>query len=339
MSRIGDMCHPAEGRAQSTRRGVIAILLLVTLVGCQPDAPTSARVEVRSASLAKGGGSTSTLAVTATAPTSAKQDTTVDVNVYGSGFTSGAAATWSLAGDTTQVHVQSTRFVNSGQLVARIVVPSAAPVASYDVVVTLIGGKKGVGAELFAVTVGDPSATYLFPLADATLNLRSDHASSDGTSSVYANGVCGLQAKIFATTQISNTGDATLDTGPQSKGRSCSRRFTVVYPDGFTESTGSFSNVGEIENTTYSIPVGATVKRAFRFGLNSSARCEALIWAATALGGETVPGDSALVTRTALDTWHVQSQPAPNNRAWCKPSGPSYNMDVDFTIKSSRPLP
>jgi hypothetical protein len=328
------------------RRIRIAVLLLAALAGCQPDAPTGARVEVQSASLAKGGGSggsTGALAVTATAPTSAKQDTTVDVTINGSGFTSGATATWSLGGDTTKVHVQSTKFVSSGQLVARIVVPSAAPVASYDVVVTLIGGKKGVGAELFAVTVGDPAATYSFPLADASLNVRSDHAYGDGTYSVYANGACGLQAKIFATAELSNSGDATLNTGsPRSKDRTCvvyPRSFTIVYPDGFTETTGSFSNTQLIENTTSSIPVGATVKRALRFGLASSARCESLIWAATALGGVTVPGDSVLVTRTAPDTWHVQSQPAPDNRAWCKPDGPSYNMDVDFTITSSRARP
>jgi hypothetical protein len=318
------------------------MLFALGLAACQADSPTTARVEIRSASLAKGGGSTAPLAVSSTLPTSAKQDTTVDVNIYGTGFSNGAAATWSVAGDTTKVHVQSTKFVNSGQLVARVNVPANAPVASYDVVVMLIGGKKGVGAELFAITPGDPTATYKFPLADQSLSIKSDHGYGDGTSSVYANGACGVAAKIFATTDLSNSGDATLSTnGPRAKDHTCllyPRRFTVVFPDGLTETTTSFSNIQQIENTTYAIPVGATVKRALHFGLATSTRCDALVWSGLA-AGVPVAGDSVLVTRTALDTWHVQSQSAPDNRAFCKPNGPIYNMSVEFTIRSSRPLP
>jgi hypothetical protein len=188
----------------------------------------------------------------------------------------------------------------------------------------------------------DPTATYRFPLADASLNIKSDGAFSDGTYSVFANGVCGVEAKIFATADLSNSGDATLGTnGPRSKDRSCPaypRRFTVVFPDGITETTASFSNLREIENTTYTIPVGSTVKRAFHMGVATSARCEGLVWSAIRTGTP-IPGDSVLVTRTAVDSWHVQSQPAPNNRAYCWPNGPSYNMAVEFTITSSRALP
>jgi hypothetical protein len=318
------------------------IVVLVASAGCEADSATSARVEVRSVSLAKGGGSggtSGTLAVTSTAPASTRQDTIVDVHVYGSGFTSGAAATWSLAGDTTKVHVQSTKFVSSGQLVARIVVPTNAPVASYDVAVALIGGKKGVGAELFAVTPGDPTATFLFPLDDASLNVKSDRIASDGTYSAYTNGYCGVEAKIFATTEFSNSGDATLSMGNARKGTGCvaPRHITVVFPDGLTATMASFDNLRQVENTTYAIPVGSTVKRAFHLGM-SSTRCDGLAWSNLA-GGVGVPGDSVLVTRTAADTWHVQSQPAPNNRAWCKPNGPTYNMAVDFTLRSARPLP
>ncbi len=53
----------------------------------------------------------------------------------------------------------------------------------------------------------------------------------------------------------------------------------------------------------------------------------------------TVIGDSVLVTRTALDTWHVQTQPAPNNRGVCMPSGPAYNLSVEFWVVSARQLP
>jgi len=325
----------------STRRCGVALLLATTLAACQADSPTSARVEVHAASLAKGAG-TSALGVTATLPTSARQDTTLDVNIYGSGFTSGAAATWSLAGDTTKVHVQSTKFVNQGQLVARLLVPAAAPVASYDVVVMLIGGKKGVGAELFTVTVGDPSATFLYPLSDATLSIQSDGLFSNGTYSVYANGVCGVTAKIYATAAASNSGDLTYGTFvPRTKDNTCAsypRRIRVRYPDGFSELTYTSTNVQRVENTTFQIPVGATVKRQLNMGTGESVRCTGIRWGANT--GSSVVGDSVLVTRTALDTWHVQTQPAPNNRGVCLSSSPTaYNLSVDFWVISARPLP
>jgi hypothetical protein len=188
-------------------------------------------------------------------------------------------------------------------------------------------------------TVTDPSAIFRFPLADAALNVKSDGLMSDGTYSVYANGLCGVEAKIFATTEFSNSGDATLSMGNARKSTGCvaPRHFTIVFPDGLTETTTSFSNLRELENTTYAIPLGAPVLRAFHLGM-SSTRCEGLAWS-TLAGGVTVPGDSVIVTRTAADSWHIQSQPYPNNRAWCKPNGPTYNMAVDFTITSSRPLP
>ena len=325
---------------QSMGPCAVALLLAATLAACQVDSPMSARVEVRAASLGKAAG-TSALGVTSTLPTSARQDTTVDVNIYGSGFTSGAAATWSLAGDTTKVHVQSTKFVNQGQLLARLLVPAAAPVASYDVVVMLIGGKKGVGAELFTVTVGDPSATYLFPLDDPTLGVQSDGQFSNGTYSVYANTVCGVTTRIYATTEASNSGDMMYQTfAPKTKDRTCAvwpRRLRITYPDGFSELTYSTTNLRRVENTTFQIPVGATVKRELNIGTGESVRCGGIRWGANT--GSTIIGDSVLVTRTALDTWHVQTQPAPNNRGFCNPSGPAYSLSVDFWVVSARPLP
>ena len=317
----------------------VALLLAATLAACQLDSPTTARVEVRAASFGKGTG-TATLGVTSTLPTSARQDTTVDVNIYGSGFAAGAAATWSLAGDTTKVHVQSTKFVNQGQLVARLLVPAAAPVSSYDVVVMLIGGKKGVGAELFTVTVGDPSATFLYPLSNPTLSIQSDGLFSDGTYSVYTNGVCGVTSRIYATATASNTGDLTYGTFvPRTKDNTCAsypRRIRVRYPDGFSELTYTSTNLQRVENTTFQIPVGSTVKRQLNVGTGQSVRCSGIRWGANT---GTVMGDSVLVTRTALDTWHVQTQPAPNNRGVCMPSGPAYNLSVEFWVVSARPLP
>jgi hypothetical protein len=319
-------------------RRTFAIVVVVASAGCQADSATSARVEIRSVSLAKGGGTSGTLAVTSTAPTSAKQDTTVDVNVYGSGFSNGAAATWSLAGDTTQVHVSSTKYVSSTQLVARVVVPAGAPIASYDVVVMLIGGKKGVGAELFAVTQGDAAATFLFPLDATGVNVTGDGAFTDGVNTVYTDGVCGVWAPFF----VSGSGDATYSTNsPKSKDLRCAswpRRIRLTFPDGFSEMTYTGTNLRQIEKATFIIPIGATVKRALHMGTGESTRCTGIVWSSDEYGTP-LGGDSVLVTRTAEDTWHVQSQPFPNNRVHCKPSGTVYNMAIDFTVRSSRPLP
>jgi hypothetical protein len=329
-----------------TRSGV-ALALVGAIAACQPDGPTSARVVVQSASLAKGGGSGggsggAAPTVGSVAPTSTVQDTTIDVNVFGSGFTSGAVATWSLGGDTTKVHVKSTRFVSSSQLVARIVVPVTAPVASYDVVVMLIGGKKGVGAELFAVLLGDPKATFYFPLTDAGLALKSDHLYVDGTFALYAQGLCGASAKIFATAEASNSGDAVMQTNnPTYSDRRCAaypRTMTLAYSDGVSETIPIFMNVRQIQSTTSVIPLGATVKRAFAVNPTQKTRCDVLAWMNTRQG-VTIDADSVWVTRTAADTWHVQTQAAPNDRAYCTATGQSYHMPLDFTIKSSRPLP
>jgi hypothetical protein len=190
-------------------------------------------------------------------------------------------------------------------------------------------------------TVTDPTATFSFPVTD-TLNVQSDGAFSDGTVSVYADGVCGVASKIYATTEQSNSGDATLSTNaPRTKDRTCAafpRRIRLIFPDGLSEMTYTGTNLQQIENTTYAIPVGATAKRALHMGTGESTRCTGMVWAADERGTP-LAGDSVLVTRTAPDTWHVQSQPAPNNHAHCKPSGVAYNMAIDFTVTSSRQLP
>src|SRR6188508_371285 len=135
----------ARNHAFLAVRSLASLTVFGALLSCQSDGPTATPI-IGEVGLAKGSGSGGVGAptVTATDPTSAVQDTTVDVNVFGTGFTTGAKATWSLNGDTTKVHVKSTKVVSSTQVVARIEVPQTAPVARYDVVVTLATGKKGV---------------------------------------------------------------------------------------------------------------------------------------------------------------------------------------------------
>src|SRR5215469_12939225 len=58
----------------------------------------------------------------------------------------------------------------------------------------------------------DPATTFWFPLADAGLGVQSDHLFTSGDSSAYADGVCGVHSKIFATASASNSGDAIMGT-------------------------------------------------------------------------------------------------------------------------------
>jgi hypothetical protein len=147
----------SRSRFSAVKGGVLATALMALIVvACQPDHPTGPYL-AGEVSLAKGGagggggGGSVGPTITATDPASTVQDTTLDVAIIGTGFTNGAKATWSLAGDTTQIIVKSTKVVSADRIIARISVPVTAAVGSYDVIVTLSNGKKGVGAEMFTV--------------------------------------------------------------------------------------------------------------------------------------------------------------------------------------------
>ncbi len=185
----------------------------------------------------------------------------------------------------------------------------------------------------------DPVATFYFPLADASLGLKSDGRYGDGTYSVYANGVCGLSAKLFATTEKSNSGDATMQTNnPRAKDNRCTERsVTVDYGDGVVWSGATFINVRQIQNTSYSIPVGSAALRDMAM---STERCGGLRWMPVLQPEGIMTGaDQVLVTRVDASTWRVQSQPYPNDKAYCLNTGQLYNIAVDFLIVSSYPLP
>jgi hypothetical protein len=185
----------------------------------------------------------------------------------------------------------------------------------------------------------DPTATWLIPLDDVGLALRSDGNAtySVGTNSVYANGVCGVSTRIFATPAGSNSGDATLQTG---KAKNCSRQFILRYPDAVTESVLSFNNLNILQNTGYSIPVGTTVKRRLIIApgalQNNPSRCGRVLFGPN---GAVSPGsDSLNVTRMDTQTWRVQSHPD-SNLAYCENTGELYAMPVNFVIVSSAALP
>lgn len=315
----------------------LLIVGVAAVTACQLESSTSVERAGGAAVAARGGGSgNSAPAVNSVDPAQAPQDTIIDVNIFGSGFTRGARATWSLDGDTTQVIVESTKLVSSGQLVARIRIQPTAVVASYDVIVTLTDGKKGVGAEMFAVLQGDPEPAFHFPLDDAALGLRSDRLFVSGGSSVYSEDVCGVTTRIF----VGGTGDGRMQTdNPKYTNRKCRyypRMLTVDYGDGVVEAQSTAANVLRLHAPDFQVPVGSTMKR----GLNvADGRCQGLRFKADLFDGTPIPGDSVLVTRIDNMTWRVETQPYPNNKAYCMSNGSTYHIAVRFTVVSDRPVP
>ena len=329
----------------SVRRSIPAAfsfaVFAAVAVGCnnEPSSPTSSVTTL----LRSSRSATTGITVTAATPDSATRDTTLDVTISGSGFASDAAATWALHGtpDATQVRTNSTHYVNPNKVIANITISTTAALGNWDVII-YSGKKTGIGSDAFAIKPSDPTDTWKIPLADASLALRSDRAYNDGIYSSYTSGVCNVSGKIFATTAASNSGDATIQGSAATHGK-CGRQFTLVYPDGFTETRGTFNNLHELENTTYSIPIGTTVRRRLvvdggLLGSNPS-RCGKLFFGVGPLGDKGIGSDSVAVTRIDASTWQVQSQPAPNNRALCETNNQLYGMPVSFVVVSSHPLP
>ena len=115
--------------------------------------------ETTAPNLARAGGSPGTKGptVSATNPRFAARGVTLDVQVTGSGFSPGDAVVWALNQDTTfavtRVKVNSTTYVSATQLTANVTLGTDAQLDLYDVVVVTLQGKKGIGIELFEVTL------------------------------------------------------------------------------------------------------------------------------------------------------------------------------------------
>jgi hypothetical protein len=92
--------------------------------------------------------------VTSTDPVEAPQAVTIDVHVFGSGFDRGSKADFQRGGlSDPKVHVNGTTYLSTSELVANVTIASDAPTVVYDVAVTTSLGKKGIGTELFVVTI------------------------------------------------------------------------------------------------------------------------------------------------------------------------------------------
>jgi hypothetical protein len=126
--------------------------IVITGVSCGHDAVSPTRDIAPSSTNAAG--KPAGVVVSSASPAFGDRGTTVDVHVFGNGFTSGAEATWLLNGaaDPSRVHTNKTTVLSSTELVANITIASDAQLAFWDVQVALIGGKNGVGSEMFEVT-------------------------------------------------------------------------------------------------------------------------------------------------------------------------------------------
>ena len=150
--------------------------LLVGLLACQETQPTDpAGPDLLSA---KGGGGGPGPKVKAAVPNEAPQDTTLTVRVIGSGFDDGSTVKFLLAGQSApKMVVNSSTFVNEDSLDVNVTIEVDADVASYDIEVTTLRGKKGIGSEKFSVKLkgGPPqdtvvSATFRGALGDGVLS-------------------------------------------------------------------------------------------------------------------------------------------------------------------------
>jgi hypothetical protein len=190
----------------------------------------------------------------------------------------------------------------------------------------------------------DVTARWGFPLADAGLSVRSDGQFSDGSYSWYSHGVCTVSSAIF----VGGSGDNTINfsypkTAPKTV---CGRTFTMVFPDGFTETLAYAGGVQILQSSSFQIPVGTQAKRHMRFGADQrgrgnpvAARCGLGLVFGEGGGNPALGSDSVVVSRLDARTWRVQSQAAPDNQAFCIDNGQLYDMTLDFLIVASRDLP
>ena len=263
-------------------RDAAARLTIVALtsfaLACGPDAPsTGPQPTVDNPLFAKASGSPT---VKSANPDSSMQGTTLDVHVFGTGFESGAAATWQLNGvaNPNKVRTNATTVVSSTELVANITIADTANVASWDVQVALVGGKKGIGTELFAITskpnspiTGTPpsGARWVFGTlgtaidAVGTVTLQPAGVFGDGldvdgvavgsqtdsfvgaVSGSYQDAHCGLALRIYWWDSQIASGNATLDPS-LSIPSSCGSRTYNVKRGSTVNSVLGFVNVRQV---------------------------------------------------------------------------------------------
>lgn len=130
--------------------GACSALALVALLSACLDSPTT--FEPAAPTFARGKPSPE-LTVTGVDPDKAPQDTTLDVQVSGDGwFDDGSKVTFKMGRNADgSIVTNRTTFVSPQVLVANITIAVDADTGAYDVEVTTLGGRRGVGTEMFQV--------------------------------------------------------------------------------------------------------------------------------------------------------------------------------------------
>lgn len=144
------------GWKRSTRGVFVPCWIMATgLLGCSVEAPTEPGDTDPLTARGGAGASkpTTEIKISALDPDTVPADTALVIRVLGSGFTDGSQVSWELAGEPTADVTTSgpVTFISSKELHAPVTVVQDARIATYDVVVTAAGGKKGIGVERLEV--------------------------------------------------------------------------------------------------------------------------------------------------------------------------------------------
>ena len=141
----------AATRRSTAISTVITVMAMLAMTGCQDQTPTDPTVT--GIALKPGGGGGKGPKVESTDPTSAPQETTLNVQVFGSSFDDGSEVTFTIDGTPSDlVRTDTTKFVSDKELIASITIDLNAITDLYDVEVLSSRGRKGIGADLFSVT-------------------------------------------------------------------------------------------------------------------------------------------------------------------------------------------
>ncbi|HEY8256446.1 MAG TPA: hypothetical protein VIG08_02200 [Gemmatimonadales bacterium] len=133
-------------------RWAVRVFTAVVLLALACTEPQSTEPDIAGPAFAKVGGGDPT--VTSANPSEAPQDSTLDVHVLGTNYDQGSKVDFARAGVVDpKLHVNSTAYLSSTELVANVSVAADAAPVFYDVMVTKSTGKKGIGTEKFAVLV------------------------------------------------------------------------------------------------------------------------------------------------------------------------------------------
>jgi hypothetical protein len=146
----------ARSRSRLTWGHVVTATTALLLAACVADPLTPPVAPDQLPELARV---TAGPTVTGTSPKSGEKGRTLDVRVYGTGFTAGATATWALRGvtDPSKVQTNSTTVVSSTELIANITIAPDATIDYWDVQVSAaVCCKTGIGTEMFEVTTAMP---------------------------------------------------------------------------------------------------------------------------------------------------------------------------------------